>query len=367
MTTALTTDLAVRRLLVAAGEAPSVLNTQPWRFTVRHGNVIGLLADWDRWLRVSDPCGRSLHVSCGAALFNLRIAARATGRSPVVRLLPEPQHAPDLLARVTIGAHAPATSDERHLYGLIPIRRTNRTPFSDRLIPAPVLSEMRVAATLEGARLSFLDERSSADLLDYAALAQDELARDEEYLAELAAWTGGHGVPSYVQGPVATGDVDPVRDYGRRIGGARFEPRPQLAVLTTAGDEPLDWLRAGQALQRVLLVATGHWVSASYLNQPLDLRDMRRRQDPHHRRGHPQMIMRLGYGEMVPRAPRRPVTELLTDGSCEAGPPPTPRADTRCSAPEHAVATPGKRGTAASAAPRAYSCQEASSVVAPRR
>ncbi|MEV6160208.1 hypothetical protein AB0L53_58725 [Nonomuraea sp. NPDC052129] len=111
-----------------------------------------------------------------------------------------------------------------------------------------------------------------------------------------------------MHGPAAVGDMDPIRDFGRRTGSARFEPNPQLAVLTTATDEPLDWLRAGQALQRVLLVAAKHAVSASFLNQPLDLRDMRRHKDSHHRRGHPQMIMRLGYGPPVPRAPRRPTT-----------------------------------------------------------
>ncbi|WP_240777800.1 hypothetical protein [Nonomuraea basaltis] len=79
------------------------------------------------------------------------------------------------------------------------------------------------------------------------------------------------------------------------------------------GDRPLHWLRAGQALQRVLLVATKHGLSASFLNQPLDLRDMRRRRDPYHRRGHPQMIIRLGYGPHVARSPRRPATELTHD------------------------------------------------------
>ncbi|MFI7707427.1 Acg family FMN-binding oxidoreductase [Nonomuraea sp. NPDC049480] len=278
---------------------------------MRGDDVIELLADWDRWLRVSDPRGRSLHVSCGAALFNLRIAARVAGRMPVARLLPEPEKAPDLLATVRFDAWGQSSAELRELYELIPCRRTNRQPFGDRLIPAPVLAGMRTAASLERARLLFLDRRSAADMLDYAAIAQDELARDNECLAELAAWTTGQGVPAHVQGPFATGDVDPIRDFGRRAGSARFEPRPQLAVLTTAGDEPMDWLRAGQALQRVLLVAAKHAVSASFLNQPLDLRDMRRRSDPHHRRGHPQMIMRLGYGPVVPRAPRRPVTDLL--------------------------------------------------------
>ena len=78
------------------------------------------------------------------------------------------------------------------------------------------------------------------------------------------------------------------------------------------GDRPIDWLRAGQALQRVLLVAARHGVSASFLNQPLDLRDMRGRRDPHHHRGHAQMIIRFGYGPHLPRSPRRPATELET-------------------------------------------------------
>ncbi|MCK2218988.1 hypothetical protein MF672_035105 [Actinomadura sp. ATCC 31491] len=306
-------DLAIRRLIVAAGQAPSVNNTQPWRFRVLHGELVELLADWDRWLRVSDPRGRSLHVSCGAALFNLRMAARAAGRAPAVRLLPDPRERPDLLAAVRIGTRVRASAEARQLYELIPVRRTSRRPYAERLIPAPVLSELRTAAALERARLIVLDRRSAMDMLDYAAIAQDELARDKEYLAELRAWTGGHGVPSYVQGPAATTVMDPVRDFGRRSGGAAFEPRPQLAVLATSGDEPPDWLRAGQALQRVLLVAAGHQVSASFLNQPLDLRDMRRRADPRTRHGHPQMIIRLGYGPVVARAPRRPAGDLVAE------------------------------------------------------
>jgi nitroreductase len=304
--TAPTVALAVRRLLTAAGQAPSVLNTQPWRFRVRD-EVVELLADWDRWLPVSDPRGRSLHVSCGAALYNLRIAARASGRRPVVRLLPDAPEASEVLARVDLSACEPATAEARRLYGMIPRRRTNRAPFDARLVPPGVLADLRTAAAVERARLLLPNRRGADDLLDYAAIAEEQLAADRAYLDELASWS----LPGYVEGPRAIGEIDPVRDFGHRIGEARFEPRPQLAVLTTAGDEPLDWLRAGQALERVLLVATAHGVSASFLNQPLDLRDMRRHADPRHRRGHPQMIIRLGYGPSVPRAPRRPVSEIL--------------------------------------------------------
>lgn len=309
-------DLGVRRLLVAAGRAPSVCNTQPWRFRVLPGRRIELLADPDRRLRVADPRGRSLTVSCGAALFNLRLALRCAGLRPLVWPLPDPEHHPLLLAAVRTAEARPATGETRVLYELIPVRRTSREPFSDRPVPPRVLAELRIAASREGATLVPLERDAAAEMLEYAAIAEDELAADPAYRAELAAWTmpGARfdGVPACTQGPRPLRDPAPVRDFGRHERQARFEEHPQLAVLTTIGDRPLDWLRAGQALQRVLLTATRHGLSASFLNQPLDLRDLRRRRDPHHRRGHAQMIIRLGYGPHVPGSPRRPAGELET-------------------------------------------------------
>ncbi|GIH72596.1 Acg family FMN-binding oxidoreductase [Sphaerimonospora thailandensis] len=312
------TNLGVRRLLTAAGQAPSVLNTQPWRFRIAGREHVELYGDRDRKLTVSDPRGRSLHVSCGAALFNLRLAVRVAGYRPRVRLLPTPDGERDLLAAVHMAELGAPTAAERDLYEQIGRRRTNREPFSERHVPRWVMSELRKAAAREGARLVPLDHADTADLLDYVTIAEDGLLADHGYLAELAAWTmrGAHadGIPAYTLGPRSAADPSPVRDLGAAHPGrpsARFEPQPQLAVLTTPGDRRVDWLRAGQALQRMLLVATMHGVSASFLNQPLDLRDMRHRTDPYHRRGHAQMIIRFGYGPAVPRAPRRPPAELM--------------------------------------------------------
>ncbi|GAA3210438.1 Acg family FMN-binding oxidoreductase [Nonomuraea helvata] len=316
MSPALATDRGIGRLLVAAGHAPSVHNTQPWRFHVAGREFLELLADQDRRLRVSDPRGRSQIVSCGAALFNLRLAARAAGQRPQVWLLPNPEEEPDLLAALRMTPAAPASAEQLDMYDLIPVRRTCRLPFTSRPIPPRVLDDLRIAASREGAGLTLLDPDSVAETLEYAAMAEDELACDHAYRAEVAAWTmpGARfdGLPDYALGPRPAREPAPVRDFGRHQTTARFEERPQLAVLTTPGDRPLDWLRAGQALQRLLLLATRHGLSASFLNQPLDLRDMRHRRDPYHRRGHPQMIIRFGYGPYVARSPRRPATELAT-------------------------------------------------------
>ncbi len=307
------TGLGVRRLLLAAALAPSVHNTQPWRFGVAD-DLMELRADPDRRLRVSDPRGRSQQVSCGAALLNVRLAVRQGSYLPLVTAHPDPGR-PDVLAAVRVRPGGPPSERERRLYAAVAARRTNREPFDGERVPPPVLVELRAAAACEGAGLVPLDEAHSAELLEYVALAEDELAKDHGYRAEVAAWTirgpRFDGMPGYVRGPRCAGDPAPTRDLCRQAPAVPFEKHPQLAVLTTAGDTPADWLRAGQALQRVLLTATLHGISASFLNQPLDLRDMRRRTDPRHRRGHPQMIIRLGYGLAVPRAPRRPPAELL--------------------------------------------------------
>ncbi|GAA0971681.1 nitroreductase [Acrocarpospora macrocephala] len=301
----LATDLGVRRLLIAAGAAPSVQNTQPWRFRVVRRESVELLADPERRLTVSDPRGRSLYVSCGAALFNLRLAIKWAGFRPLVWLRPNIAMEPRLLAAVRMAETGPAGPAGARLYEAIPARRTNREPYNGKPVPPAVLAELRIAASREGACLIPLDPPAVAEMLEYAAMAEDELAADPDYRAELARWA----LPGFVRGPMPAGDPPVTRCFGERGRIAAFEPRPQLAVLTTRGDRPTDWLCAGQALERVLLTATAHGLSASFLNQPLDLRDMRRRSDPRHRRGHPQMIIRLGYGPLVPRAPHRPADQ----------------------------------------------------------
>jgi hypothetical protein len=106
-----------------------------------------------------------------------------------------------------------------------------------------------------------------------------------------------------------------VRDFtpGRHLpaGYAWFEDSPQLAVLSTMGNAPVDWLRAGQALQRVLLTATCHGIAASPLTQPLETAESWLVRDPHTGAESPQMILRLGYGLPVSATPRRPVSEVL--------------------------------------------------------
>ncbi|MGP4103056.1 Acg family FMN-binding oxidoreductase [Nonomuraea sp. KM90] len=321
------TRAGVRALVNAAVAAPSVHNTQPWRFRRVDDATMELYADLDRLLTAIDPMGRGLATSCGAALCNLRLALRMTGHDARVTLLPDPARRPELLATVRATPGDPPGRDERLLHDMIPHRRTNRFPFDDRRLAKDVFVDLVHAAYAEGATLVLVKGRTARRVLDMVGAADDTLSAEESYRAELACWTAPDrrfdGVPAHAFGPRPRGGELPMRDFG--LGGqavpgqdqarrsADFESDPQIAALFTRGDGPRDWLRAGQALQRVLLVATTHGVSASMFGQPLDLRPAQHRGDRTGPLGHVQMLIRVGYGPPVPRVPRRPVSEVLDE------------------------------------------------------
>jgi nitroreductase len=297
--------------------APSMHNTQPWKFLVLpDSQIIELRADPARMLRYGDPHGRAVHIACGAALFNLCLAVAAGGREPVTRLLPDPAE-PLLLATVRIGGRHRPGEDERDLHAAIPARHTNRRPFSGRRVPPGVLAELVQAARLEGSVLDLPGYDETRRLLGVVADAETDLLADPGYRAELARWAGGErdqdGIPASAAGPRDPRGHTPVRDF---LGGAAadyewFEELPQLAVLSTPGNGKEDWLRAGQALQCVLLTATRRGIATGILTQPLESRDAWLVRDPGTGSGWPQLILRIGYGLPVPASPRRPVHDVL--------------------------------------------------------
>ena len=312
-------DGVVRMLISAAGAAPSIHNTQPWRFRVT-GDLIEVRGDPDRMLWVADPLGRALHLSCGAALFNLRLAIRMLAAKPLVWPLPDPHGEPTLLASVELEPSRPATSAEREMFEAIGQRHSSRAPFSSRPIPDAVQIELEQEAGSEFSLLRMLNDRDAAVVLELAASADQALERDFDHRVELSRWVAAEGVDGIPASALAhhpDAGPAPVRDFGyaapavARPAG-HYEPRPRLAVLSTARDEPGDWLRAGQALQRVLLAATRRGLAASLLYQPIERHDTE-----HQGQGWwpwpecPQVIIRFGYGPRGTSTPRRSVEDIL--------------------------------------------------------
>ncbi|MFD7406830.1 Acg family FMN-binding oxidoreductase [Streptomyces sp. NPDC059866] len=311
----------------AAVAAPSIHNTQPWRFRLdAESSTFQVRAAPERGLRHTDPAGRALHLSVGACLLNLRVAIAHSGWSPVRRLLPAPED-PGLLAVVRLaGSAARPTEHRADLYEAIWRRHSSRLPFSGRPLPPYLRNELREAARLEGARLWFPDPIETARLLHLTAEAERRNRIDTDRASESNRWVHRDlepnpdvGLPQAVLGPQDASEHLPLRDFTaqrhtERLVVRLFEAAPVIAVLITEHDRRADWLRAGQALQHVWLLATAHGLRASLLHQALEWPDLRRSLSPTPgRTGHAQMLIRLGYGPEGAASPRRAPRAVLDE------------------------------------------------------
>ena len=311
---------ALRDCLAAAVAAPSIHNTQPWLFRPR-GDVIDVLVDRSRQLPTLDADGREMFVSVGAAVFNLRVAVRAHGRETRVRLMPDPAE-PDLAASVAMAKAATAPAAVLALAGAIPRRHTNRRPFSDTPVPFAVVQELVGAAAAEEVDLKGVDSALRAGVLGLTRTAENRMRTNPRYLAELTKWTtpGGigrrDGVPREAFGPRDLEGALPLRDFARGHGApaatVAFERDPTLILLFTDGDTPMDWLRAGAALQRVLLTATVRGLAATPLSQLLEVPKLRELLKDSATGQVIQTVLRIGYPTTAAVAtPRRPLDEVI--------------------------------------------------------
>ncbi|MBQ1090310.1 nitroreductase family protein [Streptomyces sp. B93] len=309
---------ALETLLAAAVAAPSIHNTQPWRFGMDPGTrTVTVRLDRRRSLPLTDPDRRAQYLSVGTAVLNLRVAVAHLGWEPVVRLLPDHRD-PDLLATVrlvTAAGDPPDLPDHASLYPAIARRHTSRLPFTGRPVPEPVLAEMAAAARAEGARLYFPDFGGTRRLLRLTAAAEDRNRAFPDRAAEARTWVttpdahSRYGIPVTALGPQDAAGRMPMRDFTGPLRALRlprlpFERHVQLALLWTARDRAEDWLRAGQGLERVLLTAAAHGVRTSMLHQAMEWPDLRAAARLPQRRCSPHLLVRFGYGPEGAPSPR---------------------------------------------------------------
>lgn len=313
----------LRRAAARATRAPSVHNTQPWRFELGP-TALELSADSSRQLPVIDPDGRQMTISCGCALLGARLSLQARGVPVEVSLLPDPSR-PEHLAHIELlgaatGRDPAATAldqaaDERH---------SNRRRFGHDDVPADLLSQLTAAAQAEGAQLDEI--RTGAHRALFAALTQEAdaaLLADPAYRGELRDWTGGRrqdgdGIPDASMPDAGrVEDSLPVRAFdqrgtGRLPANPRAESGGSLFVLCTENDDPLGWLAAGQALYRVLLELTPMRLVAGLFTQFTEVPRIRRQVGTVLSLvGQPQVALHIGYATRTEPTPRRAIPDVI--------------------------------------------------------
>jgi nitroreductase len=319
-------DYTVHAALALAVRAPSVHNSQPWRWRII-GRTVHLYADYDRQLSETDPDGRDLLLSCGAALHHLRVGFGALGWHAEVHRLPDSAD-PDHLAAVELHPREPG-QDEIMLAAAIPRRRTDRRHHSLWPVPRAHVELMAARAADEGVVLRTTDDPYARyHLTEAIAEAARVHAADAAYRVELDAWSGRResleGVPAInVPEPDEDPGALPVRPFSdpqlaQPSGSSAESTATVLLVMATASDDRMSRLRAGEATSAALLTATSLGLASCPLTEPLELRDTRELVRSRVTAGSfPQMVLRVGWApinaEPLPATPRLPLTEVVPD------------------------------------------------------
>jgi hypothetical protein len=307
------------RVLDLATRAPSVHNTQPWRW--RSGdNGLTLHTDPSRQLELTDPTGRDLVISCGAALRTLAVAAAAEGWHAVIERFPDPDD-PGEVARVHF-VPSPVAAEQLALAEAARQRRTDRRRTASWPVPEEVVHALVAAATRSGTLLLDLTAAGHEDtVLDALAEARRSRPEPAEYADEQRGWGEGLGVPATSRLAASGGRQGVPSRFPTGVledTSAEAPTEDRWLLLSTSSDDALSWLRAGEALQAVWLAATVRGLGLVPSSEPIEVdatRDRLRRiclDDS----SCPQLLLRVGWApdaEDVPPTPRLPLQRVMDD------------------------------------------------------
>jgi hypothetical protein len=263
-------DQTLRRVVELACRAPSIGNSQPWRWS-SSGEALHLRADFSQRVPRADPVGRQLVISCGAALHHARVAAAALGRPAAVIRQPAPDE-PALLATLRTRP-GPTTSDALDELAALEERHTDRRRFTSWPLTEERLVRLTMAVDVPGVQVVPLTDRI---------------------------------VRATVDGLVhrSTGDRQ------------SLVPSDGLLALGADQDDTLAWLRTGEALSGLWLRATREGLSIVPLSEVVESHATR--DDLAGLFGgllQPHLLVRVGWqeigGRQQQRTPRRPLDEVL--------------------------------------------------------
>ena len=304
-----------------ASLAASGHNTQPWKFAV-NDSAIEIRPDFSRRLAAVDPHDRELWISLGCALENLLIAARAAGYEPQVSY-------PDAAASIGVTLSA-ATPQRTPLLSVIPERQNTRSIYNAQPLERTTLKKLQAVDLEPGVTLHFQLEAAELErVLEYVSLGNLEQYADKVFVAELLHWlrftkkealasrdglysgaSGNPQVPRWIGQIVVSGTKPQQQADGD---AKKLRSSSGAVIVASSTDTRSAWVRVGQVYQRLALEMTALGVKSAFLNQPIEVPDLRGQFRNAMRLGTdlPQLLMRYGYADPMPRSLRRPVRDLL--------------------------------------------------------
>ena len=317
----------VRSALMLAVRAPSVHNSQPWRWRVGDRSL-QLYSNPDLQLAQTDPDARDLMLSCGATLNHCVVAFAALGWQSKIHRLPNPAD-PEHLAAIELHRY-PATETDVALAAAIPRRRTDRRHYSSWTVPQGDIAMMGARAARAGVMLRTVEALTNLKRLISEAAWRH--GTDKDYLTELSTWSGRYGstagVPARSTPEPDPGAALPARSFAGAVlaqtpDGAAADDSAVVIALGTADDDRLARLRAGEATSLVLLTATALGLASCPITEPLEIAETRAQvgADVFGTDGYPQMLLRIGWAPVnadpLPSTPRRYLSEVVShlDGS----------------------------------------------------
>jgi len=297
-------------------------NTQPWSFS-REGDRIAVAPDMTRATPAADANHHHVFASLGCAAENLALAAAAAGRPSTIGY-----SAGDERVEIDLASGGAARDP---LFEAITQRQSTRSLYDGKPVPAGDLKTIEQAAALSGARVLIVtDAKKIEEILEMVVAANTAQLEDPAFRAELKDWlrfgprravetrdglyaacSGNPTLPDWIGRSIFDFVVTAQGENDRYA--AQIRSSSGLAIVVSDANDKAHWVEAGRACQRFALAATALGIRHAFINQPLEVPEMR---------GEfarwlgdeglsPDLIMRFGYAEAMPYSLRRPVGEVI--------------------------------------------------------
>jgi len=295
-------------------------NTQPWRFTLAPRRI-AIAPDVSRRCPVVDPDDHHLYVSLGCAAENLTHAAAASGLRPTLRFE----------AGAVVADLEPAPEQASALLAAIPNRQSTRAPYDGKPVSNDLLRTLEDAGTGDGVAVLLVTDRQRMQrITDYVAEGNAMQMRDPRFMEELRTWmrfndaeavatmdglftraSGNPTLPRWLAQPLLPfvfterGENDKYRAHIASSAG--------LAVFVAGQNDRAHWVEVGRACQRFALQATALGLKYAFVNQPVEVPDLRRQLAAYLGLGTrlPDLVLRFGAGPELPKSLRRPVAQVI--------------------------------------------------------